>query len=184
MSSNKSSLRIYDARFGRSITLTHHLSYEHPFNPYILSMKIRPLKGHDIPNVQQLNHLTLPENYTLEFLSIHYLLNPSTNYVAVLGNMLVGYLLADKNGTVISLSVEKAYRNMNVATNLMHVFINRNGNDKVCLCVRVSNYRAVKFYVGRFNGVIRYVVKNYYENGDDAYFVEIERKCGGRENAE
>ncbi|ELQ76312.1 Subunit of the major N alpha-acetyltransferase [Trachipleistophora hominis] len=59
----------------------------------------------------------------------------------------------------------------------MHVFINNNSNSKVTLCVRVSNYRAVKFYVGRFNGVIKYVVRNYYENGDDAYFIVIEGKC-------
>ncbi|ELQ76313.1 Subunit of the major N alpha-acetyltransferase, partial [Trachipleistophora hominis] len=60
------------------------------FTPDTLSMKIRLLKGRDIPKVQRLNHLTLPENYTLEFLSIHYLLNPSTNYVAVQNDMLIG----------------------------------------------------------------------------------------------
>lgn len=136
-------------------------------------MIIRRLKGHDIPFVQKINHSTLPENYTLQFIAVHYIFNPLANYIALLDNKIIGYLLGENNGMIISLAVDEKYRNRNIGTALMNVYMEKMTTRSAFLCVRVSNFKAIRFYLNRFHGDIKYVLREYYFNGEDAYFIEI-----------
>lgn len=137
-------------------------------------MIIRRTECHDIPSIQHLNTSILPENYTQEYLLIHHILNPTTNYVAVHDKQVVGYLLGTKKGVLISICVARAYRGRGIGTLLVRALLA--DVCTVCLCVRVHNYSAIRLYVHTFGGVVRCLLKRYYENGDDAYLIRISRE--------
>lgn len=137
-------------------------------------MHVRQMKMSDIPAVDQINRKTLPENYPVDF--YHYCLAffPEYCLVAEMNSVVIGYLLAKKEGEtghIISIGIMENFRGFKFGTSLMMHVIKRMLDDRIScitLYVRINNTLAIKFYE-RLGFFIFQRISKYYPDEVDAY---------------
>jgi ribosomal-protein-alanine N-acetyltransferase len=153
---------------------------------------IRKCTLEDLDSVIEVNERELPEDYPYFF------------YKSILDNFPESFLVAqNKSGQVIayimwrvekapslnslkyinkahlvSIAVSEPYRRMGIGTSLLSnsmAAIKKYKIHEYVLEVRVSNYMAIKLYE-HFNYKIKIIKKNYYRDGENAYFMILNAK--------
>ncbi|MEN2497591.1 MAG: N-terminal acetyltransferase A complex catalytic subunit ard1 [Marteilia pararefringens] len=145
---------------------------------------IREMKSYDIPQVEQLNNISLPENYNHKYYSYHLFSWPGMSFVAedLAKNKLVGYVLSkidEENvteGHITSIGVNWRYKRAGIASKLMSqclMAMKEFYELKNCfLNVRMSNKNALALYRDKFNFTVKMIDKKYYQDGEDGYLME------------
>lgn len=86
---------------------------------------------------------------------------------------IIGYLRDNDEGHIMSVAIDPDYRGKGIGTKLIREDMERlkeKGADRIGLEVRVSNNKAIKLYEGmNFHKTKR--VKDYYQNGEDAWYM-------------
>lgn len=154
-----------------------------------LEILIRRCNLDDLDGVIEVNEKELPEDYPYFF------------YKSILDNFSESFLIAQNSsgktvgyimwriektpsldslrytskGHLVSIAVSKDYRKKGIAKSLLSnsmLAVKRYKIDEYVLEVRVSNYNAVKLYE-QFNFQIGNIKKNYYRDGENAYFMTL-----------
>ena len=148
---------------------------------------IRRCKLNDLESVIEVNERELPEDYPYYFYKSILDDFPEAFLVACnKDNKVVGYVMwrVEKTpsvdslryinkGHLVSIAVSEEYRRSGIATTLLSNSMKAVKKYKIkdfVLEVRVSNYIAIKLYE-KFNFKIESVKKNYYRDGENAYYM-------------
>jgi ribosomal-protein-alanine N-acetyltransferase len=159
------------------------------FDPEI---NIRKCTLEDIDRVIEINEKELPEDYPYYFYKSILDDFPESFLVAQNRNgELIGYIMwrVEKapsanslkyinKGHLVSIAVTKEYRKRGIAQALLSnsmIAIKKYKIKQYVLEVRVSNYTAIKLYE-KFNYKITVIKKNYYRDGENAYFMTLDVK--------
>ncbi|MFB6152667.1 MAG: GNAT family N-acetyltransferase [Halodesulfurarchaeum sp.] len=94
----------------------------------------------------------------------------ATVHVFLDGETLIGFAAARRDGYLLFLGVEPAYRGEGFGERLVASVVEEKGN--VTCHARVSNENAVAFYEHLGFTVVRRI-DNYYEDGADAYYLRL-----------
>ncbi len=150
---------------------------------------IRRCNLEDLENVIEVNEKELPEDYPYFFYKSILDDFPESFLVAQnKNNEIVGYIMwrVEKapsvnslkyinKGHLVSIAVSEGYRRKGVAQTLLlnsMTAIKKYKIKEYVLEVRVSNYTAIKLYE-KFNYRIEGIKKNYYRDGENAYFMTL-----------
>ncbi|MFX0027916.1 MAG: ribosomal protein S18-alanine N-acetyltransferase [Candidatus Hermodarchaeota archaeon] len=146
----------------------------------------------DLDGVIKVNEEELPEDYPYFFYKSILDNYPESFLVAQNSQgRIIGYIMwrVEKSpsldslrylnkGHLVSIAVSQEYRKRGIAksllTNSMQA-IKRYKIHEYVLEVRVSNYNAIKLYE-QFNFQIANIKKNYYRDGENAYFMTLKAK--------
>jgi ribosomal-protein-alanine N-acetyltransferase len=165
---------------------THAQSYGEEINTDII---IRECTKDDLEGVIKVNEKELPEDYPyffyksiLDSYSDAFLVaTKKTNAQKIVGYIMwrverapsIDNLNLINKGHLVSIAVLTPHRRQGVATallsNSMPEIKNYNISEYV-LEVRVSNYSAINLYK-KFGYVIKNIKKNYYRDGENAYYM-------------
>ena len=155
--------------------------------------RIRMAERSDVIMIHQCNNRFLPEKYTLDFLFKHYEGFPSLAYIAEDENSnLVGYAIGRVKlanelrrtvptnaaflGHISSICVTPEFRGQGIARSLMEN-LHKQFLDTpyavrtVTLHCRCSNEAAINLYSKSFGYRCAERIKQYYEDGEDAFFM-------------
>lgn len=140
-------------------------------------MRIRPIKADDIHQVICIEHESFQHPYPADVITFLYEKYGDTFLVAEQGGTILGYIAGItswREGHIVSLAVLPTWRNKGIASELVeelcHVFRNHS-KRRVKLEVRVNNRAAINLY-GKLGFEKQRIVKNYYENGEDAVMMK------------
>lgn len=140
-------------------------------------MIIRPIQKDDISQVIAIETQSFDNPYPIEILNFLYEKYQNTFLVIEQGGTILGYIagiLSWREGHIISLAILPTWRRKNLATRLVQELcsiMKRHGKKRVKLEVRVSNKSAIKLYKS-LDFEKQKIVKNYYENGEDAVLMK------------
>ncbi len=94
--------------------------------------------------------------------------------VALDNDRVIGYAIATVKGVIVSIAVLPEYRRRGVGKMMLEKLLLYVATGKIKLTLRVSNLGAHRFY--EHMGFVREgVIRNYYENGEDAFIMVIRR---------
>lgn len=163
-----------------------------------LSYSVRAANSSDIAAIDSCNRRNLPENYSQSFYDNHLAKWADISLIAESKNKdVVGYVLGRVEqkplrcdnvgslfetrvdvGHVASLTVDMEYRKQGVARKLMQQLHTRiaehYGMNTITLYCRVSNIAAVNLYTKVLKYDVKYVINGYYQDGENACFMEHE----------
>ena len=130
-------------------------------------------------SVIKLSSENLSENYNPNLFNYFYEDFPKGFWVCELNHKIVGFIvgvkLNNETAKILMLTVSEIYQNRGIGSNLLKVFLNEiilENIKKVDLEVKKTNYKGIKFYK-RFGFEIVDIVKEFYENKDDAYIMRL-----------
>jgi len=146
----------------------------------------------DLDAVIQVNEKELPEDYPYFFYKSILDNFPESFLVAQnYAGKIIGYIMwrVEKapsldslryanQGHLVSIAVSKEYRKRGAAKALLSnsmIAIKKYKIQEYVLEVRVSNYNAIKLYE-QFNFQIINIKKNYYRDGENAYYMTLKAK--------
>jgi len=146
----------------------------------------------DLDSVIEINEKELPEDYPYYFYKSILDDFPESFLIAQNRNgELIGYIMwrVEKapsvnslkyvnKGHLVSIAVSKEYRKRGIAQALLSnsmIALKKYNIKQYVLEVRVSNYTAIKLYE-KFNYKITVIKKNYYRDGENAYFMTLDVK--------
>lgn len=157
---------------------------------------IRQCTRDDLDQVMQINEKTLPENYPqffyesiLERFPISFLVAEDRNT----GNGLVGYVMFRiersmdwgvkflKKGHLVSIAVLKEYQKQGIGETLLREGMKKVMEykvDKYVLEVRITNHSAIAMYK-KFNFNVEKTISEYYRDGEDAYYMILNKEDFG-----
>ncbi|RLF22755.1 MAG: ribosomal-protein-alanine N-acetyltransferase [Thermoprotei archaeon] len=143
----------------------------------LLKVVIRRARPSDLGGVVEVENLSFDRPYPPDLFYMFLLLHGDLFYVASVGGLIVGYVVATKRcsgvGHILSLAVRPEWRRRRIGSSLMKAVLEKlksQGVDQVVLEVAVSNTRAIFFYESL--GFQRTsVIKGYYPWGEDAYLM-------------
>ena len=157
------------------------------------SLTVRQMTLEDVDAVQAVNVRNLTENYRRDFFRDAMMNYPMATFVAILSEMLVGYILCSSHGDeglVVSIAIDEECRGRHLGKKLMlacrtHVNSNYVTNSffadnalkqyygcRTCtLHVRKNNFIAQKLYTKLGYKIVK-LIPNYYSN-DDGYLMRI-----------
>jgi ribosomal-protein-alanine N-acetyltransferase len=136
-------------------------------------MNVRPIAPSDINEVLKIEYECFKYPYPPSLINFLYANFRESFLVAVVDDI-AGYVIGisdDVEGHIISIGVREGYRNLGVGKELMdHILDVFNGRNLsyVRLEVREGNTKAIRFYY-RLGFRRREVLRNYYEDGENAY---------------
>ncbi len=140
-------------------------------------MRIRLIKADDIHQVISIEHESFQHPYPADVVTFLYEKYGDTFLVAEQGGTVLGYIAGItswKEGHIVSLAVLPSWRNKGIATELVEELCNvfrNHSKRRVKLEVRVNNRAAINLY-GKLGFEKQRIVKNYYENGEDAVMMK------------
>jgi ribosomal-protein-alanine N-acetyltransferase len=140
-------------------------------------MRIRPIKADDISQVLAIEHESFQNPYTADIITFLYEKYKDTFLVTEQGGFVFGYIAGIsswREGHIISLAVLPAWRKKGIATQLVEEIceiFKKEGKKRVKLEVRISNRAALSLYQ-RVGFEKKKIVRNYYENGEDAVLMK------------
>ncbi|MFX1376509.1 MAG: ribosomal protein S18-alanine N-acetyltransferase [Promethearchaeota archaeon] len=146
----------------------------------------------DLDGVIKVNEEELPEDYPYFFYKSILDSYPESFLIAQDRNgKIVGYIMwrVEKassleslryvnKGHLVSIAVSEGYRNQGIGKSLLTTSMRAIKKYKIheyVLEVRVSNYNAIKLYE-QFNFQIQNIKKNYYRDGENAYYMTLKAK--------
>ncbi|MFW9939215.1 MAG: ribosomal protein S18-alanine N-acetyltransferase [Candidatus Thorarchaeota archaeon] len=148
---------------------------------------IRRCKLNDLEGVIEVNERELPEDYPYFFYKSILDNFPEAFLVTTnKENKVIGYVMWRveqipsldslryvNKGHLVSIAVSEEYRRRGIGTKLLAnsmAAVKKHKITEYVLEVRVSNYVAIKLYE-KFNFKIERVKKNYYRDGENAYYM-------------
>ncbi len=140
---------------------------------------IREFRRPDIKRVLEIEEASFKDPYPVNILIDVYNLGAGF-LVAEHDNIIIGYIIFwiryEGEGHIISIAVDEYYRRKDVGSRLVEAALKifkRYNVAQIKLEVRVSNRGAINFY--KDNGFAeREVLKNYYEDYEDAVLMDID----------
>jgi len=155
---------------------------------------IKRCKVKDLDGVIEVNEKELPEDYPYFFYKSILDNFPESFLIAHnINGKIIGYIMwrVEKTpsinslryvnyGHLVSIAVSEPYRRKGIASSLLTnsmLAIKKNKIKKYVLEVRVSNYSAIKLYE-KFKFKIESIKKNYYRDGENAYFMTLDINDG------
>ena len=146
----------------------------------------------DLDGVIKVNEEELPEDYPYFFYKSILDNYPESFLIAQNSfGKIIGYIMwrVEKTpsidslryvntGHLVSIAVSQGYRKKGIAKSLLTNSMNAIKKYKIheyVLEVRVSNYNAIKLYE-QFNFKISNIKKNYYRDGENAYYMTLKAK--------
>ncbi|MDL2246727.1 GNAT family N-acetyltransferase [Methanobrevibacter sp. OttesenSCG-928-K11] len=136
-------------------------------------MKIREFLPKDLKRIHDIELMSFNQSYGIDMFKKLY--DIGTGFlVCEINEYVVGYIIfwikEEGLGHIISLAVDKNYRNLEVASKLLTkaILIFKNaGIDLITLEVNVNNEKAINFYK-KFDFTVDREVPGYYENNEAA----------------
>ncbi|MFW6038155.1 MAG: ribosomal protein S18-alanine N-acetyltransferase [Candidatus Saliniplasma sp.] len=135
-------------------------------------IKIRKCKRKDIPMVLTIEKKSFEYPYSDRI--FYSFLNSDKFLVAEHKKKVVGYIMAAvrrDEGVIISIAVHPDFRRQGIGKMLMKDVIALLDTDKVSLTLREYNISALRFY-SKLGFKIKGMLKEYYENGDNAIIMK------------
>lgn len=145
-------------------------------------MIVRKFRPTDLKRVYEIESMSFDQSYGIQIfqqlyeMGIGFLVAEDEGYV-------VGYVMFwlkyENQGHIISLAVDRNYRRMGYATQLLAKAIGILFliTDTIYLEVRASNTGAIEFYK-KFHFIQDRIVPNYYESGEDAVVLYLKSQRG------
>jgi ribosomal-protein-alanine N-acetyltransferase len=142
-------------------------------------INLRKFNPSDMFSVIKLSSENLSEHYNTNLFNYFYETFPNGFWVCEINHKIVGFLIGVKlnneTAKILMLSVSKIYQNKGIGSSLLKIFLNEiilENIKKVELEVKRTNYKAIKFYK-RFGFEIVEIIKEFYENKDDAFNMRL-----------
>ncbi|MHA1269678.1 MAG: ribosomal protein S18-alanine N-acetyltransferase [Candidatus Helarchaeota archaeon] len=141
--------------------------------------RIRRIEQTDHDRIFEIEKTCFLEPYskrTLKFLlNNYYYISILIEQDSIIVGYAIGMLKLKSLGHVVSFAIHPEYRDLGYGSKLLkhliEIFI-KNRRQKIQLEVRVSNHAAIKLYQ-KFNFKIIDTKIKYYNNGEDAYLMEL-----------
>lgn len=141
-------------------------------------MIIRPMKLSDMPKVLDIENVSFLAPWTESQFLYELQENPfSSVFVAEEQGHILGFIdfwITFDSGCINQIAVIPALRQKGIASILLEDALKRlseQGVKTVTLEVRTHNQKAIKLYE-KFGFIVKLVKKAYYDNGDDALYME------------
>ncbi len=140
-------------------------------------MIIRPIRPDDISSIISIENESFRDPYPHDVLTFLYERYGDTFIVADQGGMILGYITGItswREGHIISLAIVPSWRRKGIAMQLVEELcriFKEKGKKRVKLEARISNTAAINLY-GKFGFERQKVIKNYYDNGEDAIMMK------------
>jgi len=131
-------------------------------------LSIRKCKKKDILSVIKIENESFEYPYRENI--FYYFLNSNKFLVAEVEGKVVGYIISSirgDEGLIISIAVLPSHRRKGIGKALMEKSIELLETDVVMLTLREHNRAALNFY-NKLGFKIKGIIKEYYENDDDA----------------
>ena len=140
-------------------------------------MLIRMVNPGDISQILAVEHESFQHPYPVDIITFLYEKYRDTFLVVEQGGIILGYIAGIsswREGHIVSLAVLPSWRRKGIATTLVeelcHILKGK-GKKRVKLEVRMSNTAAIALYK-TLGFEKQKIVKNYYENGEDAVLMK------------
>ncbi len=141
-------------------------------------MIIRPMKKSDLPQVMAIEKVSFLAPWSEDQFLYELEENPFCSlFVAEEKEYILGFIdfwITFDSGCINQIAVHPNLRQKGIASVLMEDALKRlagQGVNSVTLEVRIHNTNAIKLYE-KFGFVQRLIKKGYYDNGDDAVYME------------
>lgn len=141
-------------------------------------LTIREFEPNDMFSVIKLASDTLTERYNPSIFNYFFETYNKGFIVADYRHKIIGFLIGvkmnDKTAKILMLAVSRKFRNQKIGSELLNHYINVSKSDKIDniqLEVRCDNKKAINFYK-KHNFKIKDKIKEFYQNGQDAYTME------------
>lgn len=140
-------------------------------------MIIRPIEPDDVSRIIDIENESFSNPYPTSVITFLYEKYRDTFLVADQGGTILGYIAGItswREGHIVSLAVLPTWRRKGIASQLVEELYNifrEGGKKRVKLEVRVSNTSAIELYE-KLGFEKQKIVKNYYENGEDAVMMK------------
>lgn len=128
----------------------------------------------DIPKINVINRICLPENYPKEIYETFFT-SSRYQYLALseeTKSSVVGYLMTNKMGTTLiltSLAILPKYRNKGIGKMLLEKMLSEI-KEPIVLMVRPSNTKAISLYE-KTGFIFERIIKKYYKDGEDCFLM-------------
>ncbi len=144
-------------------------------------LTIRKFKLSDLAGVMEIEKASFPKSqaYPRSYFERYYQKYPQGFIVAENKGKIIGYAigqLKNNSGEFISLAVRPEFRQKGIGKELTNFLINHfkeKGGKEISLNVRTGNKIAISFYKNLGFKILK-TIKNYYQNGEDAYLMKKE----------
>lgn len=140
-------------------------------------MIIRPIEPDDVSHIIDIENESFSNPYPTSVITFLYEKYRDSFLVADQGGTILGYIAGItswREGHIVSLAVLPTWRGKGIASQLVEELYNifrGRGKKRVKLEVRVSNTPAIELYE-KLGFEKQKIVKNYYENGEDAVMMK------------
>ena len=146
-----------------------------------IMIKLRRFSLTDLEKVMEIEKASFPnrEAWSKDYFKSLYLKYPEGFIVAENEDKIIGYTIGrskNDSGEIVSLAVDPAWRQKGIGTKLTNFLIEHFKEKRVkeiSLCVRTKNKTVISFYQNLGFKILK-IIKNYYQNGDDAYLMKKE----------
>jgi ribosomal-protein-alanine N-acetyltransferase len=132
----------------------------------VSTYKIIPAKAKNCQRIRAINELSLPIGYSLSDWAE--MVAKKNSYLVKCDETIVGYLVGDKTGTIITFAVLEDYRRLGLGKLLLKHFINQMRilkHKNLVLRVKIDNLPAIALYKS-VGFIIDETLINYYHPGD------------------
>ncbi len=143
-------------------------------------IKIRKFKLSDLERIIEIEKVSFSQPWSKDFFKALYEKHRDDFLIAELSKKIVGYILGYKKskelGSIKTMAVDPNRRRQGIGTKLINFLIKKlkkGGVKKIFLHIRTKNRIANAFYKKLGFKVVK-TVKNYYQNGDNAYLMKKE----------
>lgn len=142
-------------------------------------VKIRIMEQADIPQIVYLEETFLGESLGAELLESELISNVAKFYVATIDNLVIGYIgryAYMGEAEILNFVIDEAYQRQGIGKLLLNYVEEKIENlEKITLEVRVSNQKAINFYLKNgFKEIGKRIA--YYKNKEDALLLIKEYK--------
>lgn len=142
-------------------------------------MLIRQFVPRDIMRIQEIENMSFDESYGIDMFRKLYEIGTGF-LVAEVDGLVVGYIIFwikyEGEGHIISIAVDKKYRNLKIGSQLLHqaiVILSSCNIDRITLEVRENNKEAIELY-RKFDFKIDRIVPGYYSNNQGAILMYLD----------
>ncbi len=140
-------------------------------------MIVRTIEPDDVSQVIAIEHQSFDDPYPTDVVTFLYERYKDTFLVACQGGAILGYVAGIsswREGHIVSLAMLPSWRKKGIASQLVDelcTIFKEEGKKRVKLEVRLSNKAAISLY-GKLGFEKQKIVRNYYENGEDAVLMK------------
>jgi len=142
-------------------------------------IKLRKFSLSDLEQIMEIEKISFPNRklFSADYFRKFYQKSPEGFIVAEDKGKILGYAIGEVQkdcGKIISIAVYPIYRKKGIGKELANFLIEyfkKKNLKKISLHVRKNNLAAISFYKNLGFQILK-TIKNYYQNGDDAYLMK------------